>query len=86
MTAITVPRPETKVVKSWRGWGVKVRWPRSGPWSRTMVIPRYVWHGPFGNSSTRWPTREGAETCRDILEKLIADILTKNGETAKGQG
>lgn len=80
MASVAIPRPETKVVKSWRGWGVKVRWPRSGPWARTMLFPRYVWHGPFGNGRVRWPTREGAEGCRDALEKIIADVVAETTE------
>lgn len=47
--------PVAIVAKDRRGrWGVKVKWPRSGSWTRTMPFwPRFVWHGPFGDTSWR---------------------------------
>ena len=79
---MTIPVPKVRVARSLRGWGVKVRWPRTGPWARTMLFPRFVWHGPFGNGRTRWPTRQGAETCQEILEKLIDEQINSEKEKA----
>lgn len=77
MTAHTILLPETKIVRRGRGWGVKVRWPRTGPWTRTMLVPRFAWHGPCGNNSARWPDLDGATAWRDLLETVISDVLDR---------
>jgi len=72
-------RPLIKVVKDGKKWGVKVKWPRRGPFARTMLFPRYVWHGPFGNKHARWDTNNEAISVMNTLELQILDILKDHG-------
>lgn len=68
-------RPVVKVFKTGKKWGVKVKWPRSGPWARTMLFPRFAWHGPYGCKQWRWDNNEGAVAFAEIVKSLVRDIL-----------
>lgn len=68
-------RPIFKVVQNGKKWGVKVKWPRSGPWSRTMLFPRYVWHGPLGNKHWRYDTVTDAISAMNTFEILALEVL-----------
>lgn len=61
--------PQVKVVRCGKKYGVKVKWPRNGPWTRTLLFPRFVWHGPFGNTSYRWDQSTGAISFANLCEQ-----------------
>lgn len=76
----TIPVPQVRIRKDWRGrWGVQVKWPRSGPWHRTLRFPRWCWHGPFGRSDQRWPSAQGALDFAVLLENLILRFCLRSG-------
>ena len=65
--------PPVRVKRDWRGrWGVQVKWPRSGPWARLLLFPRFVWHGPFGDASRRWTHEENALVFAELVRDLMA--------------
>lgn len=68
--------PVVRVRRDRRGlWGVQVKWPRTGPWTRHMLFPRFAWHGPFGNPRARWEKRSSAEIFAGVLLDGIAAAL-----------
>jgi hypothetical protein len=67
--------PEFKVVRDGKKWGVKVRWPRSGPFARKMLFPRFVWYGPYGDKDARWATEDAATRFMSKLDMQIFEIL-----------
>jgi hypothetical protein len=69
--------PKVRIRRDWRGrWGVQVKWPRSGPWPRWLLFPRFVWHGPFGIASYRWAKADGAK----VFAELVQDTIRRQEE------
>ena len=78
-----MPEPAVRVQQDWKGhWGVQVKWPKSGPWTRTLIFPRWCWHGPLGNRTARWPDRVGADAFAKLLTDTIADVVIRSNPDA----
>jgi hypothetical protein len=69
--------PEVKVARDGKMWGVKVKWPRTGPWKRTLLFPRFVWHGPLGMDDCRWTDRHAADAFANMLRQEIERVKTQ---------
>jgi hypothetical protein len=73
-------KPEIRAHQDWRGrWGVQIRWPATGPWTRHQLWPRWAWHGPFGNGAFRYDSKVNAEAAAEAFAISIGAAIARAG-------